>query len=150
MSTFRFTLESVMKLRNQTRDECRRQLGLAVGRLTQIESLDRQILDEQAELRSYLKELSQMGTVSVGLVSRCQMHLAQLERKHQQALAARAEAQSAVDVERAKLIAADQDVKVMEKLRDKQWENYCQEQNRRERIEQEEILAAYHHRKLSS
>jgi flagellar FliJ protein len=150
MSMFRFTLESVHRLRNQKRDECRRQLGLAVSRLQQIDSIDQQVLSEQAELRAYLKELSQAGTVSVGMVSRCQMHLAQLERKHQEALLALAEARQVVKAQREKLVAADQQVKAMEKLRDKQFEDYQREQDQRERLEQEEIQAANQYGKLFS
>lgn len=147
MPVFRFTLESVLKLRNQSRDECRRQLGLAMSQLKQIEQLDRQILAEQDDLRAYLKELSQQGTVPVGMVSRCHMHLAQLERKRQQVLIAWAEARQRVEAQRAKLVEADQQVKVMEKLRDRQWEDYQKEQARRLRLEQEEVQAAYQNRK---
>ena len=143
-------MEAVLKLRDRKRDECRRNLGQAIGQLTQIEALDGQILNEQAELRAYLKELSRQGAVSVGMVSRCQMHLAQLERKHQQALVARSEALRVVELAREKLIAADQDVKVMEKLREKQFEAHQKEVERRERLEQEEILAASRYGKLFS
>ncbi len=150
MSKFHFTLESVLKLRNRQRDECRRQLGLAVRRLQQIELLDQQILCEQAELRAYLKDLSQAGSVSVGMVSRCHVHLAQLERKHLETLYARAEARNVVDAQRKTLVEADQQVKVMEKLRDKQFEDYLKEQDRRERLEHEEIQAANQLRRLFS
>lgn len=150
MPRFRFTLESVLKLRNQKRDECRRQLGLAISRLKQIESEGEQVLAEQDELRGYLKELSKQGTVAVGMVSRCHMHLAQLQRKHHQILMARDEAQREVDVERKKLIAADQDVKVMEKLREKNQQEFQREQDLRECQEQDEILAAHQYRKLFS
>jgi flagellar FliJ protein len=150
MPKFRFTLESVLRLRNQKRDECRRQLGLAVSRLMQVESDCQQILAEQDELRAYLKELSQTGTVPVGRVSRCYVHLAQLEKKHLEALALRAEAQKAVDIQRAQLVAADQQVKVMEKLRDKKREDHERDEDHRERLEQEEIQAAYQYRKLLS
>jgi flagellar FliJ protein len=150
MPKFRFTLESVLRLRNQKRDECLRQLGLAIRRLNQIELEGQQILSEQAELRAYLKQLSQQGTVAVGMVSRCQMHLAQLGHKRQQVLIARDEAQRAVEIERARLIAAEQQVKVMEKLRDKKREEHQTEQDRKERLEQNEIQAAHQYRTLYS
>jgi hypothetical protein len=73
-----------------------------------------------------------------------------LEKKHLEALALRAEAQKAVDIQRAQLVAADQQVKVMEKLRDKKREDHERDEDHRERLEQEEIQAAYQYRKLLS
>jgi flagellar export protein FliJ len=147
MPRFRFTLESVLRLRNQKRDACRRDLGAAVTQWQQLETQHQQVLGEQAELREYLKQLSKAGTVEVGMVSRCHMHLAQLEKLHWEALLACEEAQQVVDAKRQILVEADREVKSLEKLEQKQSAEFLREQDHRELLEQEEILAANQHGK---
>jgi flagellar protein FliJ len=150
MPIFRFSLETVLRLRNQKRDECRRELGLAVSRLGLLDSQVQEVLNEQSELRAYLKQLSREGAVEGGMVSRCHMHLGQLERRHQQSLLACEEARLAVESLRQQLVKADQQVKALEKLRENQFQDFQTEQQRRELLELQEIQAAYRHGKLLS
>ncbi len=148
MPTFRFSLDSVLRLRNQTRDECRRQLGIAMTKLRHVEAQDQQVLDEQAELRNHLGQLSQGGRVDVGMVSRCHAYLAQLEKRHQEVLIARTDALLLAEARRKQLVEADQKVKALEKLREKQSAEFRQKQDTRERLEQEEIQSANRDRNL--
>jgi flagellar export protein FliJ len=150
MPRFRFSLESVLRLRNQKRDACRRDLGTAVAQWQQLQTQHQLVLGEQAELRDYLKELSKAGTVEVGMVSRCHMHLAQLEKFHWDALLACEQAQRVVDAKRQILVEADREVKSLEKLEEKQSAEFQREQDHRELLEHEEILAANQHGKPMS
>lgn len=150
MPRFEFSLESVLRLRSRARDECRRRLGASLGRLQQAEMRVQNVLFEQEELRNYLRGLSHTGTVQVGMVSRCYMHLAQLERHHQQAVFAVQEAQSVVEADRQRLIEADRQVKALEKLREKRWGEFKREQERKDRLEQDDIQSAIGQRKRLS
>ena len=147
MAAFRFSLASVLRLRNRKRDECRRVLARAVEQLEELEARNQRVLDEQKELSSLLKQQSQSGKIDIDLISRCQMHISELGRLYQQNLLECERARNAVAQCRAQLVVADQQVKALEKLEDKQRDEFRREQAKQDLEEQEDVLAAHRLRK---
>jgi len=150
MPRFRFTLESVLRIRSRKREESLRQLGEALGELQKLEDRHRQVLSEREELRSYLKTLTENGGVDIGLVSRCQIHLSQLEQRNHEAIRACDEAREAVSRQRQQFIEADQQVKALKKIEEKQLAEHTRNEKMRELREQEEIQAGHALRKRQS
>ena len=147
MAAFRFSLTSVLRLRNRKRDECRRALARAVEQLEELEGRNQRVLDEQQELSSLLGRQSQRGKIDIDLVSRCQLHISELGRLYQQNLLECERARNAVAQCRTHLVVADQQVKALEKLEEKQRDEFHREQERQDLREQEDVLAAHRLRK---
>jgi len=142
MSPFQFSLESVLKIRIEKREARLQELGTAIREWEQIKRDQREILAERDELNRYLKEKSQPGQIDIGLVSRCQLHLAQLGQRNQQSLLQIDQAWEVVQQHRRRYLEADQQVKAIEKIRERRREEHQQKQQRLERLEHEEVLAA--------
>ncbi len=145
MPQFQFRLATLLKLHEATRDERRNQLTEALRAEQVVVERIAQLDDEIAALRAERLRATRAGaTVDIDALSdgaRYEMIL-KLERQsadqQRQVVAAEAERR------RAALVAADREVRVLERLRETQLERHRQEEDRRERVRLDE-LAVFRH-----
>lgn len=139
MTNFKFRLEPLMKLREAERDRCRESLAEAY-RAEQI-LLDRQtaIRQQVEETRELSRRQSQPGAIEVdGLLDMHRYELG-LTTELQHLVAQQGQVREEVERRREALIAADREVRVLEKLREREEDRFLHEQQRLEIREQDEI-----------
>lgn len=128
----RFRLTAVLKLREQTRDERRRDLAQAFEAERILQSRLSAIQAELAELRDRTRDSSGHGTLDIESLlnaRRYQMiiksQISEVETQLRQVLAE-------VERRRAALVEADRDVKTLEKLQDRQAQQLAAAEMKRE------------------
>lgn len=139
MAKFKFRLATLLRLREATRDERRAELAEAY----RADDLLREHLDrvgrELSWLQAQCRKVAGPGTVDVDRLVEAQRYEVTL-RAQQGQLAGQREAVSAeIDRRRQTLLHADRDVRLLEKLREKQARRHHQEENRREIKELDEV-----------
>ncbi len=135
---FRFRLETVRRLRQQALDQQRRVVAdavQAVGRIQErIGRFTWQLISTIDQTRG-AKQAPRFDVVSVRIQ---QFHRGWLHRKLLEANEELAKRQTELDAQRAKLGEASKRLKVIEKLRERQWERHRKEVNREEQATYDE------------
>jgi flagellar export protein FliJ len=126
MTAFRFRLTSVLKLREATRDERRAQLAEAYAAEDKLLGRRRAIETDLAGLNQLRQERTATGTVNIDLFVSASRYEAVL--RHELSTIAGHLATLAAEIERRRqaLMVADHEVRMLEKLRDKQRELHRQ------------------------
>ncbi|MHC4874997.1 MAG: flagellar export protein FliJ [Planctomycetota bacterium] len=129
-----FPLEKVLEVRRHTRLERRNALGAAIADEQALLDMRQQIDQQKNDLLDELSNLSQSAALNVEAAARRRYFAGQLEIQllliDQQIF----EARQAVDTARAALVKADQDVKVLERLREQHITEETYQANRRNEI----------------
>jgi len=136
---FQFRLEVVERLRKQALDRQRRAMAQAVRQVEHAEARVRDVSQQLRDLTLLTRGSKQEGQLDVASLRSQQFHrgwLADQALKVQEALSLR---RVELAGEREKLAEATKRLKVMEKLRARQWQRFRKEQNRREQMELDEI-----------
>jgi len=144
MPRFVFRLDPLLRLRRNQRDHCRQLLAEIVRRDDELQGQRRQIELQRITQFDEIRHVSAQGPVNVdGALSRRQylgqlvFDIAQIERN-------RALLQQQMQLCRQALIKADQGVKVLEKLAEKQHQEFRFQQDQREARDVEETWQAMH------
>jgi len=139
MAKFKFRLATLLRLREATRDERRAELAEAYRADDVLrEHLDR-LGQELVRLQAQCRQVVGPGTVDVDRLVEVQRYEVTL-RAQQNRLAGQREAVRAeIDHRRQALLAADRDVRLLEKLREKQAWRHHQEEHRREIKQLDEV-----------
>ena len=150
MAGFVFRLQNVLDYRSSLADRARQDLGALQASLREAEG--QLVALQRAEQRA-LRSLDQTQTSAM-------LDLPEITRllEYCEVLAARivaqrgvvAERQQAVDIQHEKLVALSKDAKALEKLRERQVEEFQQEDGRREQAETSEIASVRHQRQQGS
>lgn len=144
MAGFKFRLSQLLQLRNTHRDQCREQLARAIQAESEIlQSLE----DHQLEIESHLNDMrtaSRDATYSVSAVQRRRQYLGTLTNQTQATTQQLEQARLVVQHCRQALAAADQQVRMLEKMSDRQASEYQQLQERREQSQREEAWMSVH------
>jgi flagellar protein FliJ len=144
MARFTFTLESLLRYRRHRRD-------LVVNLLAQILADDHKLAAQQAETEEdrqrqigELKALSESGALDVDRSASRRYYAGLLSGQLQGIARSRATVAGQLDLCRKALVRADQDVKLLDRLKDKQRTEYDQDQERRTARDVEEAWLAAH------
>jgi len=139
MAGFRFRLATLMKIRESTRDERRRNLAQAMEAFQVLQGRLTNIHDEQRSLLEQARSQAHEGAVNVdGLLV---LHRYQWQLKHDEQVLKEQMRKVGDEVEKRRLalVEADRQVKTLEKLRERQLERFRHEEERREAIRLDEI-----------
>ncbi len=132
MPKFKFRLTTLMRLRENTRDERRSELAEAYRVDDLVKQRIQSLAAEMDSLKAQRRVAAGPGTVDVDLLvesQRCEVALkTQQAQFEQQRQAIAGEIQS----RQQRLVEANREVRVLEKLREKQLEKHRQEENRQE------------------
>lgn len=131
MARFRFRLATLLRLREAARDERRSQLAEAQRAEDKLHARRAAIHDEQRELAQLVRAAGAAGAVAVDRLIAAQRYEAVLQAEWQVTADHLTKIQAEVERRRQALVAADRDVRVLERLHDAQ----------RQRHEQAEALA---------
>lgn len=130
---FQFRLETVRKLREQARDRQRRVVAEAVQRVVCIEE---NITHLNRELKNSMDDAlndRSVAQIDISAMRESQLYRGWIHRKILEAQIELTKSNQALDLERNKLGESSKQLKVIEKLRDRQWRRY---QSRLQRAEQ--------------
>ncbi len=147
MAQFQFRLATLLRLRETTRDERRSQLAEAY-QAEQVLTEQRQQMDrELQELRNAYQSAGRPGKLDADRLLDVQRY--ELVMKVQIQTLAEQQQRLAVEVERRReaLVAADREVRVLEKLRETQRSHHEQEEHLREVKQWDEVATQRHARK---
>jgi flagellar protein FliJ len=132
MAKFKFRLATLLRLREAARDERRAELAEAYRVDDMLQQRLREVAGELDSLREQCRQAAGPGTVDVDRLVEAQRYELALIG-HQRHLQQQREGVTAeIERRRAALVEANRDVRVLEKLRDKQSLRYQQEENRQE------------------
>jgi flagellar protein FliJ len=147
MSVFRFRLTTLLRLREARRDERR-------GQLAEAQQAEQLILNRVAEIERELVELQRRtcdaarpGTVDVDRLAEAARYEMFLKVERESADQQRQTVTAEVARRRDALVAADREVRVLEKLRDAQHERHREDQTRQEVKQLDELAVLRHARK---
>ncbi len=130
---FRFRLETVLKLRQRARDQQRRVVAEALRVVAQIETRMTQLTHQLHETIDQSRNVQQAGTLDVRFLSGQEFHRHWLGRKIMESQTELTQKRAEFEAERAKLADAWKKLRVIEKLREKQWQRHRTELTREER-----------------
>lgn len=132
MSRFTFRLAGLLRLRESTRDERRAALAEAF----RVDDVLRRQMDrldaEVAGLRDACRRAAGPGTVDLDHLVEAQRYETALRSQREAILRQRETVAAEIERRRQALVEADRDVRVLEKLRERQLEQHTREEARRE------------------
>lgn len=146
MAGFTFRLQNVLDYRTGLVDRARQELATAQARLAEEEA--RQLAFERAERQAIRQQciMQTTGALDLPEITRLLEYSEVLAKRIIAQRDVIAECQRVVDALQARMVALAKDAKALEKLRERQLEEYQQEDTRRERAETSEIASTRHQR----
>lgn len=146
MAGFTFRLQNVLDYRTGLVDRARQELAAAQARLNEEEA--RQQAFERAERQAIRQQciMQTTGALDLPEITRLLEYSEVLAKRIVAQRGVIAECQREVDALQARMVALAKDAKALEKLRERQLEEYQQEDTRRERAETSEIASTRHQR----
>lgn len=139
MPHFRYRLATLLKLRERARDERKRQLAEALAAEAALDAREKQLDRQMQQIAQQVRRTAGRGTVDVDRIVQAQRYDAVLKAERQLLDRQRGLLQAELEKRRSALVDATQDVRVLEKLRDRQRARFEREQQRIEIREGDEI-----------
>jgi flagellar export protein FliJ len=143
---FVFRLEAVQKVRQRKLDEARRVVADRQRRILRIrhriDACRHGIAIAVGDSRAAQRE----GRPDVIEIRRYRSYMGAMHRAIADAELEMAQEKERLRAEQEQLSDANKEVKAIEKLRERQWERHCQEQNRADRVESDEIALQLYRR----
>jgi len=139
MASFRFRLETLLKLRESARDARREQYAQAQEAEKIIEGQQREIDEDLRNAKLSTHKALEPGTVQVDALLHSHRQERMLQAQQATLHEQRKTIAEAVQQRRESLMEADREVKVLEKLREKKKVQHQQEQHRLEVKQMDEI-----------
>jgi flagellar FliJ protein len=130
MSQFRFQLATLLRLREATRDKCRVELAEARRADDELRVQLEQLNAEQKRLEAECRHAIGPGAVDVDAIVEVQRYAAALREREEKLRQERQAMAAEIDCRRRALLAADRDVKVLEKLRERRQAQHRLEEER--------------------
>jgi flagellar FliJ protein len=141
MSTFRFRLETVLKLRRAALDEQRAKLAEAFRAEALLREHEEEIQRQSIETQQERRNAALRGAVNVDAALRAQRHQLLLLAQRQALLEQRQTLSEAIQQRQRLVIEADRDVKVLEKLRERRLAEHGAAEQLRDVKQLDEIAA---------
>lgn len=139
MAKFKFRLATLLRLREATRDERRSELAEAYRADNVLQEHLQRVGRELAWLQTECRKVAGPGTIDVDRLVETQRYEVTLRGQQGQLLGQREAVDAEIDRRRQALVAADREVRLLEKLRQKQAQRHRREENRREIKELDEV-----------
>lgn len=135
MRAFKFRMQSLLRLREQAREDAQRRLADALRRLAQCDQVVNQIRDELRGLEKHMRDAVKQQPLDVDRLLDGRRHQMTLQARLAELNKALSEAGEEVQRCRRNLVEADREVKVLEKLHERRLAEH-QRQAAREEIKQ--------------
>jgi flagellar export protein FliJ len=132
MAKFKFRLATLMRLREHTRDERRVELAEAYRVDNILKERIGNLVEEMESMKSRQRTTSQPGTVDIDLLVESQRYEVALKAQQREFEQQRQTIAVEIDRRQQRLIEANREVRVLEKLQETQLDRHREEENRRE------------------
>jgi flagellar export protein FliJ len=132
MAKFKFRLTTLLKIREATRDERQAELAEAYRADDILVERLRQIHGEFGALLEECRKAAGPGAVNIDRLIEAQRYEVMLRAYEKQTLEQRRRLAEEIERRREALLAANREVRVLEKLREHQLERHREEENRRD------------------
>lgn len=142
MKKFEFKLAALLTYRENRRNRCRQILSQVLAEDQALIDQKNSIQQEYLATEQDLKQLGQNGTFDIDKASARRFHLGQLQVQMKQVDLQREQLQEKRELCRLAVVQADQEVKAIEKIKDKKLNAYEQHQLKIENRELEDAWQA--------
>ena len=140
---FRFPLETLLRVRELREREAKRKVGLKQAEIARIDQLNRQTYAEIDAHQQVLRQ-QQQGTLTPGELVRERAWIAHLRRTIVQRQVQRVQLVNELQALLEELRIARVQKRVIEKLRERRWEEYRRDRARCEQTEADELAQQLH------
>lgn len=140
---FHFPLETLLRVREVREREAKRKVGLKQAEIARLDQLNRQTAEEIFARQDILRQ-HQRGTLTPNDIVREQAWIAYLRRTIFQRQAQRAGLVKELGVLQEALRQARVQKRIIEKLRERRWDEYVKDRKRREQAESDELAQQLH------
>lgn len=143
MAEFRFQLETLLRLRQAARDDCRRRLEESHREDEDLRDRLARLADERRRLSGRLRRATASGELDVDGIIEIERYISVLGSEEKRLESRRETLAAEIEQRRRTLVKADQDAKGLEKLRQRQLIVHRRKENRNEvKLHDEMALAA--------
>jgi flagellar FliJ protein len=149
MKTFRFRLETLLKLRRAALDEQRAKLAEAYRAEALLVRRQQEIDQERAENQYHRRSTANTGVVQIDAALQTQRYEMILQAQRRVLEEQQRKLQDAIEQQRRVVVEADREVKVLEKLRERRLAEYQLAQQSRDIKHMDEIAARIHREERS-
>jgi flagellar export protein FliJ len=132
VAKFKFRLATFERVCESVRDERRGQLAEALRLEESLNERSQQLDQELADLLSQAQQAAKPGRVNVDRLINAQQYEVVLRGEQQTIARQRVVLEAEIERRRESLVAADREVRTLEKLRESQQQRFRQEENARE------------------
>ncbi|MGO8752374.1 MAG: flagellar export protein FliJ [Thermoguttaceae bacterium] len=132
MARFNFRLATLLRLREATRDERRQQLAKAFEAEEILRRQALQVDENLAALHAHARKISGPGHVNADSLLEAQRFELTLKAHKQQLGRQQEMVRAEIEQRRAALVEANREAQILERLRERQYQRYREEENRRE------------------
>jgi flagellar FliJ protein len=150
MPKFKFPLEAVLKHRTHAEQERMRELAVCQGEMTRLQNELKALNDSMQASAADMKSNHLVGTIDVAYLAAHRRFTVAMQRKGQVLVQDMARQQRKVDDAQRLLAEAAKERKVIEKLRERQFDRWKQEVERKELAEMDEVGAQFGYRQLAA
>ena len=149
---FHFRLNTLLRLRIAERDERRADLAKAFRAESVLREQERRLELERVELAQQGRQLKAPGAADVDALLRTHRYELVLAAQSRQLAPQLAQVRAEVERRRLALVEADREVRVLEKLRERQATAHRQQEERREikRLDEQAQIGFVRHREVAS
>jgi len=139
MAKFKYRMATLLRLRESARDERRIQLAQAYRAEEMLRSRQQQVAEELVALAGRIRAAAGPGAVDVDRLLDAQRFELVLKARQQQLAAQQEQIRAETQRRRQALVEANREVQVLEKLRERQFQRWRDEENRRETRRLDEV-----------
>lgn len=139
MAKFSFRLQKVLKVREATRRQRRADLAEALHAERILTGQAQQLLREKDGLRRSTQQAAGTGEIDVARLLSMQRYEFVLKNQLRELGLRQQQLQTEIERRRDRLLEADREVRVLEKLRDRQETQFMEDEQRRETLQMDEV-----------
>lgn len=141
---FQFRLQTVLRVRELREREAKRRVAEKRAELARLDQLDRQTSDEIRAQQDALRGLQSGAALNPAELSRGRAWIAHLQRTLAQRQLVRAGLLRELEQRLADWRAARQQLRILEKLRERRWAEYVHGRQQAEQFESDELAQQLH------
>lgn len=139
MAGFRFRLEVVQRVRKQAMDARRRDVALAIRSIRDVDSMIDETNEQLRQAVDSQRDSRRLGRIDTQSLAQQQLHRVYLDRRLAELHVERQRREAVLEQERSKLSEATKSLRVIEKLRERQWTRFQENVRRREQAVSDEM-----------
>lgn len=144
---FQFRLETLLRVRDIREREAKRKVGAKLAEIASVDQLNRQTAEEIAALYEKLRQLQRREVLAPNELARERAWIGHLHRTVIERQALRDKLVKELQVLQQELREARREKRIIEKLRERRWQDFVKDRQRREQAESDELarqLLAFH------